>query len=359
MIEIEHEDGSLGAVEPDDDAAETGAGEAEIGVHTFVAGDADAGVRLDRFLAAHLEGWSRARLQNLIESDAALVGGQAAKSSLKLRAGDQVEIELSEAPVSEFAPEDAPVEIVYEDDVLAVVDKPAGLVVHPGAGRARGTLANRLAFHFNRLSAAGGAARPGIVHRLDRDTSGLLVVAKSEAAHENLSAQFRLRHVSKRYQTLVFGRLHEHGATIQEPIGRDPGRRTRMAVIPEGRGGRAAFTRYRMRAEFRASSLLDVEIKTGRTHQIRVHLAHIKHPVVGDETYAGNRINNVADPRERSILATAPRQFLHAAHLGFTHPRNNEFMRFDAPLPADLAGLLERLRALSPPPETGDADDED
>ncbi len=317
-------------------------------VRLFVVADEEADARLDRFLAMRLEdeGWSRARLQNLIAADAALVGGVAAKSSLRLRAGDEVEIELTEAPATGFAPEDAPLDIIYEDDALAIVNKPAGLVVHPGAGVPAGTLANRLAFHFNQLSTTGGHARPGIVHRLDRDTSGLLVVAKTETAHEILSHQFRERLVSKRYTGLVFGRMREAGAVIEEPIGRDSVRRVRMAIVAVGRGGRPAYTRYRALEEFGASTLLNVEIKTGRTHQIRVHLTHIKHPIVGDEVYSGNRIASVVDVRERRVLATVKRQFLHAAHLGFTHPRTQEFMRFDAALPADLAAPLDELRAL-------------
>ena len=321
--------------------------DAETDVRSFVVSEEEADTRLDRFLSARLEDWSRTRLQALIEGEAVLVNERVAKSSLKLRAGDQVEVELLEAPPSaEFAPEDAPVEIVYEDDVLAVINKPAGLIVHPGAGVSSGTLANRLAFHFNQLSSAGGRTRPGIVHRLDRDTSGLLVVAKTEAAHEHLSDQFRQRLVSKRYTALVFGRLREPSGVIEEPIGRDPFRRTRMSVLPIGRGGRSAYTRYRTAEAFRGSTLFDVHIKTGRTHQIRVHLTHIRHPVVGDQVYAGNRIASVPDTQERLLLATLKRQFLHAAHLGFTHPQTAEFVNFDAPLPEDLAGILDSLRAL-------------
>lgn len=318
-------------------------------MRSFVATDEETDMRLDRFLAVRLEaeGWSRARLQTLIEADAVLVNDKAAKSSLKLQPNDRVEIELSESPVTEFAPEDAPVEIIYEDDLLLVVNKPAGLVIHPGAGVPNGTLANRLAFHINRLSSTGGRARPGIVHRLDRDTSGLLVVAKTEATHEHLAEQFRSRRIIKRYTALVFGKMRDAEGTIELPIGRDPARRTRMGVAPVGRGGRAAHTRFRTLEAFSGSTLLDVEIKTGRTHQIRVHLTHIKHPVVGDETYAGNRVASVADTRERRLLATLDHQFLHAARLGFVHPETNEFMRFESPLPADLAALLDELRAIN------------
>lgn len=330
-----------------DEANSLAASDADM--RSFVATDEEADMRLDRFLAMRLEaeGWSRARLQTLVEADAVLVNGKAAKSSLKLRPADSVEIELTESPVKEFAPEDAPVEIIYEDDLLLVVNKPAGLVIHPGAGVPDGTLANRLAFHINRLSSAGGRARPGIVHRLDRDTSGLLVVAKTETTHEHLAEQFRARRIIKRYTALVFGKMREPEGTIELPIGRDPTRRTRMAVVPVGRGGRAAHTRFRTLEAFSGSTLLDVEIKTGRTHQIRVHLTHIKHPVVGDETYAGNRVVSVANTSERRLLATLDHQFLHAARLGFVHPETNEFMRFESPLPADLAAMLDELRVIN------------
>ncbi|HKG79136.1 MAG TPA: RluA family pseudouridine synthase, partial [Pyrinomonadaceae bacterium] len=233
-------------------------------------GPEHAGIRLDAFLASQIEGWSRARLQRLIDSEDVLVNGTPSKASYKLREQDEVEVELSASPSESFSPENIPIDIVYEDETLLVVNKPAGLVVHPAAGTPSGTLANALAYHFQQLPDGGTGVRPGIVHRLDRDTSGLLVVAKTEAALENLSDQFRDRTVFKSYLALVHGRLATTSGRIDQPLARDRANRTRMAVV---RGGRNALTLYRVRRAFQRFTLLDVELKTGRTHQIRVHLA--------------------------------------------------------------------------------------
>lgn len=293
------------------------------------------GVRLDAYLASQIESWSRARLQKLIESEDVLVNGKPAKPSYKLRENDEIEVELIAPPADRFTPENIPLDIVYEDDTLVVVNKPAGLVVHPAAGIPSGTLANALAYHFQKLPERG--VRPGIVHRLDRDTSGLLVVAKTEAALEDLSDQFRDRTVYKSYVALVHGRVQSAPGRIDQPLARDPSNRTRMAVV---RGGRNALTLYRVRRSFDRFTLLDVELKTGRTHQIRVHLAWIKHPVVGDETYGGGRDNTILDVRLRARVRNLKRQFLHAEKLGFKHPATKEFVKFEAPLPEELEELL-------------------
>jgi 23S rRNA pseudouridine1911/1915/1917 synthase len=298
-------------------------------------GPQHAGVRLDAYLASQIEGWSRARLQRLIESEDVLVNGHAAKPSYKLREQDEIEVELIAPPADRFEPENIPIEIVYEDESLVVVNKPAGLVVHPAAGTPSGTLANALAYHFQQLPNAG--VRPGIVHRLDRDTSGLLVVAKTEAALENLSDQFRDRTVFKSYVALVHGRVLSDSGKIDQPLARDPSNRTRMAVV---RGGRNALTLYRVRRSLQRFTLLDVELKTGRTHQIRVHLAWLKHPVVGDETYGGGRDNTIQDARLRARIRNLDRHFLHAEKLGFTHPATGEFVKFESPLPGELSELL-------------------
>ncbi|HEV2705071.1 MAG TPA: RluA family pseudouridine synthase [Pyrinomonadaceae bacterium] len=306
----------------------------------IVATAEDAGARLDAFLAAHVSRMSRTALKRLIEDGEVLVSGRAAKASHRLRAGEEVEVELVAPPPLDLAPEDLPLDIVYEDEDLVVVNKPAGMVVHPGAGVARGTLANALAFRFARLSQRGGALRPGIVHRLDRDTSGLVVVAKTAHVHERLSEQFRARTVFKSYVALVHGRVTDDAGSIAEPIARSPRNRTQMAVRP---GGRAALSLYRVRRRYERFTLLDVEIKTGRTHQIRVHLAWLKHPVVGDETYGGGRDRAVADASLRVRIQSLGRHFLHAARLAFDHPRTGERAEFDAPLPRELAELLAAL----------------
>lgn len=309
---------------------------------TFTVPETDAGARLDAFLASHIEGWSRARLQRLIEDGDVLVNERAAKASYKLRANDEIEAELTALPTTSFLPEDIPIEVVYEDDDLIVVNKPAGIVVHPGAGSKTGTLANALAFHFQDLSTAGGVARPGIVHRLDKDTSGLLVAAKTEQAHENLAEQFRVREVFKSYVALVHGQVERERGEIDEPIARDPHHRTRMAIV---RGGRSALSIYRARERFDRFTLLDVELKTGRTHQIRVHLAWIKHPVVGDETYGSGRDKTVADPMIRSQIGRLGRQFLHAEKLGFIHPKSGKQLKFKSSLPNELQKLLDAIRS--------------
>lgn len=300
-------------------------------------GPEHAGLRLDAFLASQIEGWSRARLQKLIENEDVLVNRKVSKPAYKLREGDEVEVELIAPPTTDFAPENVPIEIVYEDDTLLVVNKPAGLVVHPAAGTPSGTLANALAYHFQQLPDRGTGARPGIVHRLDRDTSGLMVVAKTEAALENLSDQFRDRTVFKSYVALAHGRVLSTSGKIEQPLARDPSNRTRMAVV---RGGRNALTLYKVRRSFDRFTLLDVELKTGRTHQIRVHLAWMKHPVVGDETYGGGRDNTIQDAQLRAQVRHLKRHFLHAEKLAFTHPETKEVVKFESALPTDLFELL-------------------
>lgn len=306
---------------------------------SFQVSEAHVGTRLDAYLAAQIDGWSRARLQRLIEAGDVLVNGKIAKPSYRVSTSDEVEVELTPAPASNFTPEDIPLDIVFEDDHVIVINKPAGLVVHPAAGINSGTLANALAYHFQRLSNSG-SIRPGIVHRLDKDTSGLLVAAKTESGHQNLSDQFRAREVFKSYIALVYGVVKQERGRVEQPIARDPRNRTRMAIVP---GGRGALSLYKVRRSYDSFTLLDVELKTGRTHQIRVHLSWLKHPVVGDELYGSGRDNNVQDVQLRARIRKLGRQFLHAEQLGFRHPQTGVQMRFVAPLPVDLAGLLEEL----------------
>lgn len=307
---------------------------------TFKVDSENAGVRLDSFLASKIPDWSRARLQRLIDDEEVLVNSKHAKPSYKLRFDDEIELELVAPQTDSFTPEDIPLEIVYEDDSLAVVNKPAGLVVHPATGIHSGTLANALAFHFQQLLSPAGPIRPGIVHRLDRDTSGLLVVAKTEATLEKLSDQFRDRTVFKSYVALVHGRVEPGSVKIDQPIARDPTNRTRMAVV---KGGRPAVSIIRVRQRFERFTLLDVELKTGRTHQIRVHLAWLKHPVVGDETYGGGRDNTIQDPKLRASIRNLNRHFLHAEKLGFNHPVLDAMMQFSATMPQELQVLLKEI----------------
>ena len=309
-------------------------------LHLSVAAD-NEGERLDAFLAAHIDGWSRARLQRLIEEADVLVNGLAVKSSYKLHLHDEIEVELTPPPSSTFAPENIPLDIVYEDDDLIVVNKPAGIVVHPAAGVSSGTLANALAFHFEKLSTSGGVARPGIVHRLDKGTSGLMVVAKTESAHENIADQFRDREIFKSYVALVHGQVEKRTGQIDQPIARDRGNRTRMAVV---RGGRPSVSIYRVRKRFERFTLLNIELKTGRTHQIRVHLAWLKHPVVGDDAYGSGRDKTIPDHQFRMVIAKLGRQFLHAEQLGFRHPKTGADMRFTADLPTELQAVLSEIK---------------
>ncbi len=304
------------------------------------ATDSDSGKRLDTFLTSQTTGWSRSRIQRLIEAGDVLVNGETSKSSTKLCSGDVIDVDLVQPALDVFTPEPIAIEVVYEDDDLLVVNKPAGLVVHPGAGVNSGTLANALAYHFKELSGRAGAMRPGLVHRLDKDTSGLIVVAKREDVHEKLSDQFRDREVFKSYVALVHGGIANDSGRIDQPLARDRSNRTRMAVV---KGGRPALSLFKVRKRFDRFTLLDVEIKSGRTHQIRVHMQWLKHPVVGDETYGGGRDKTVQDVRIRSAIAKLNRLFLHAEQLGFKHPRSGEVLRFKAPLPDRLSKLLEIL----------------
>ena len=315
----------------------------EPGPVDFVVGPDGAGARLDTYLASAVPGLSRTRAARAIDEGDALVNGRLAKPSQKLRTGDRVDLELPAPPPTELEPQAIPIGVVYEDDDIVVVDKPAGLVVHPGAGVSSGTLANALVSHVGRTS-AGPAWRPGIVHRLDKDTSGLLVVARSEAALTLLSEQFQRRTVTKRYLGMVYGRMAADVGTCDKPIGRHPNVRVRMAIAREGRG-RPATTHYRALERFAELTLLDLKILTGRTHQIRVHLADLGHPIVADETYGKGRSRGLRDAALRVKVDALGRQFLHAAFLAFDHPRTGKRLEFNSRLPEPLSGFLEYCRA--------------
>jgi 23S rRNA pseudouridine1911/1915/1917 synthase len=331
-----------------------------------------AGQRLDQFLAAQLSDTSRARVQMLLTEGNALVNGKASKPSLKLKGGESIIIvgDATPPPLRAMA-EDIPLDIIYEDDDLAVINKPAGMMVHAGAGatdddRNRGTLVNALLHRFAQLSEVGGETRPGIVHRLDKDTSGLILVARNDVAHRNLGKQFSSREVKKRYVALVHGWPERPRGTINAEISRDAIRRIRMTT--RGSGGRTAVTHYEVRervdSPYGKFALVDVRIETGRTHQIRVHMASIGHPVVGDTLYGaagvlrssaarrkGSRKRNIVEREAEAVVPDAQpgalhlnRNFLHAAAVELTHPRTGKALSFTAPLPAELSGFLERLR---------------
>jgi 23S rRNA pseudouridine1911/1915/1917 synthase len=307
------------------------------------------GTRLDTFLASQTTITSRSQIRRAIElGKVSIKDQQITKPAYEVHAGEEIQLTLPERLPLEARPEAIPLDIIHEDDEIIVINKPAGMVTHPGAGVKSGTLANALVHHFNeqqlQLPRRGGASRPGIVHRLDVGTSGLIVVAKTDRAHLHLAEQFQSRTIRKVYSALVYGSLKEEQGKIEAAIGRDPNYRVKMAIRPEGIG-RYALSFYRVSERFDDFTLLDVEIKTGRTHQIRVHLAHIKHPIVADPTYDAGRANMIKSPKLRAAVARLDRPFLHAARLSFTHPVNEEVVEFCASLPDDLQNFLEAVRS--------------
>ena len=295
---------------------------------------ASAGARLDRWLSERLTDLSRARLQSLIRGGLVRVDGAASKAAHRLRGGERVEIEVPPPADETLTPEPVPLSIVYEDPHVLVVDKPAGMVVHPGAGRSGGTLAAAILAHAPTTAGVGGPRRPGIVHRLDKDTSGLLVVAKTPQAYDDLVEQLAARTVTRRYLAVVHGRVRANEAVVDAPIGRHPTDRVKMAIRPAGRGKRAV-TRYRVLERFADFTLLEVRLETGRTHQIRVHLASLGHPVVGDSVYG--------KPRTRSPIPLDG-YALHATGLAFVHPAFRKMIECAAPIPARIERLLLHLR---------------
>jgi 23S rRNA pseudouridine1911/1915/1917 synthase len=321
----------------------------------FVAAE-DAGKRLDQFLALRLKTVSRARVQELIAQGKVLVNDVAAKASLKLRGAERISVlgAAQRTPLRAMA-EKIPLDVVYEDDDLAVINKPAGMMVHAGAGatddaRNRGTLVNALLYHLRSLSGMGGELRPGIVHRLDKETSGLIVVAKNDEAHRKLAAQFARREVKKTYVTLVHGWVKAERGTISKSISRDPVRRIRMTTRVSG--GREAITHYRvvrrLNSSFGKFSLLEVKIETGRTHQIRVHMASLGHTVVGDVLYGAAREIHTAGAKKKGTspsvdAVSLPRNFLHSAELVLQHPRTGERIALKSALPVELESFLEKL----------------
>lgn len=301
----------------------------------------NSGTRLDLVLSAGLEDYSRSFLQKLFEAGSISVNGEiCTEKKHKCSIGDRVEIRIPEPEKLEVTPEDIALEIVYEDDSLLVVNKPAGMVVHPAPGNHTGTLVNALMYHCgDKLSSINGVIRPGIVHRIDKDTSGLLVVAKNDKAHAGLSEQLARHSITRKYKAIVYNNIKEESGTIDQPIGRDPGNRLRNSVLLPGMPGaenaRSAVTHYRVVERFGQFTFIEAELETGRTHQIRVHMAYIKHPLLGDELY-GPAKNKMG----------AKRQMLHAEVLGFIHPATGEYMEFRCPLPDDYEKVLSRVREL-------------
>jgi 23S rRNA pseudouridine1911/1915/1917 synthase len=305
------------------------------------------GERLDRFLATGQPDLSRNALQGLIRDGAVTVNGLPVRASLRLRPGDRVRVALPEPRTVVLEPEDMPLAIVHEDDDIIVLDKPAGLVVHPGAGVDRGTLVHALLHRYPEIASVGGPGRPGIVHRLDKDTSGLMVVARSARAYRALVEDLRTHTVRRTYGALVWGEPRASEGTLETRIGRHPRDRQRMAVLRQG--GKDARTHWQVSERFEVASRLEIRLETGRTHQIRVHMAHLGHPVVGDALYGGRVKKELSpDPEQRSLAAALlqclSRQALHASALALTHPVTQTLLAFESPWPADMTDALVRLR---------------
>ena len=312
---------------------------------TFQILPEQAGIRLDRFLTEQFSDRSRSQIQKWIREERVQVDGAPRPARHLVEAGEVVSVQVPEPEAIPLAPADIPIPIVHEDDSIVVVDKPAGLQVHPGAGPARPTLVHALLHRYPGWVAPGPPERPGIVHRLDRDTSGLLVVARTHHAYQHLARQIRQRGVKRRYLALVWGSPEGESGSIDVPLQRDPRDRRRIAVIA---GGREARTHWKVIHRFEHLALLEIVLETGRTHQIRVHCEHLGHPVVGDPTYGNDqrwmeRVPSVERPLVRAIVSRLKRQALHAYHLALRHPMDDAWCRFESPLPPDMDGVLRRF----------------
>ncbi len=303
--------------------------------------------RLDTFLTSHVENATRSKVQKAIKDGAVLVNGKAVRPSYAVTGGEVITVTLPKPPPQEAVPEEIPLDIVYEDGDLLVVNKPAAMVVHPAHGNYHGTLVNALLFHTRSLSTLNDAAiRPGIVHRIDKDTSGLMVVAKNDVVHAKLARQFSKRTIVREYQALVWGVFKEKSGVIEAELGRSKSDRKKMAVVAQGKH---AVTTYEVIEQFPYLALVRLKLQTGRTHQIRVHLAHINHPVFGDPTYNGRHlVAGPGTPKQKveveRLLAMIPRQALHAKTLGFKHPGTGAEVFFDSELPADMRQVIGVLR---------------
>lgn len=290
----------------------------------------DKGTRIDKFLAEQFSEWSRTQIQQWIKDELVLINGQTVKANYKLAENDELVLKVPPEKGSDVEPEYIPLDIVYEDSDLIIVNKPRGMVVHPAAGHYSGTMVNALLYHCQDLSGINGVLRPGIVHRIDKDTSGLIMAAKNDLAHQSLAQQLKDHTVHRIYVAIVHGVIPHDKGTIDAPIGRDPYDRKRMTVTDKN--SKSAVTHFAVKERFKEHTLIECKLETGRTHQIRVHMQYIGHPIVGDPFYG---LKNTLD---------IDGQALHAKELGFVHPRRNEYMQFDSELPEDMVKLIEQLK---------------
>ncbi len=294
----------------------------------------EAGVRIDRYLSEAVPDCTRSYLQKLVKEGAVTVNGKAVKASYAVEAGDRIELEVPEQKEPDILPEDIPLDVLYEDSDVILVNKPKGMVVHPAAGHYTGTLVNALMYHCrDDLSGINGVLRPGIVHRIDMDTTGVLIACKNDMAHNHIAEQLKAHSITRRYYALVHGVIKEEEGTVDAPIGRHPVDRKKMAI--ERRNGKEAVTHYKVLQRYKGYSLIECRLETGRTHQIRVHMSSLGHPLVGDVVYG---------PAKCPFALQG--QTLHAYVLGFVHPRSGEYMEFQAPLPEYFAGLLGKLEKI-------------
>ena len=298
----------------------------------FTVDENSANQRIDKYIAENADGLTRSAVQKLISEKCVTVNGKSADKNLKLKIGDEITVNLPEPEICEALPENIPLDIVYEDDDLLIVNKPRGMVVHPASGNYTGTLVNALMYHCgDRLSGINGVIRPGIVHRIDKDTSGLLIVAKNDFAHNLLAQQIKEHSFTRKYQAVVCGNIKDDSGTVNAPIGRHPTDRKKMAVTLKN--SRNAVTHYKVLGRYSGYTHLELTLETGRTHQIRVHMAYIGHPVAGDPVYSGKK-----------YLTKLNGQCLHAYYISFTHPRTNEIMTFSAPLPQYFTDFLTSIQ---------------
>lgn len=314
------------------------------GVFTILVEEPDSGKRLDTVVASQVSDRSRSLIASLIRQGRILVRGAPQKPGYKVKAGDEIQAQIPSPEPLLLEPQPIRVNILFEDEHLIVVNKQPGLVVHPGPGHPSGTLVNGLLYYCKGLDGIGDKLRPGIVHRLDKDTSGALVVAKNAPAHYHLSRQFKSRKINKEYLALVYGEMESEAGTVSLPVGRHPVDRKKMSTVSHR--GRIAETSWQVRERLQGATLLKIDLKTGRTHQIRVHCAAINHPVIGDSVYAGRKaITHLLQDKDLSnLIKTVPRQMLHAWRLGFTHPATNKIMSFEAAIPQDMTELIDALR---------------